>query len=91
MQNPMQKDADRFYQTKFNSPYVRILGSGAEGKGETPPLPRRKTENSPEELEDTMDKPKTQVFKVRAPILAPAEARLFAYREVDKFYPVRLQ
>ena len=40
---------------------MRILGSGAEGKGETPPLPRRKTKNLPEELEDTMDKPKTQV------------------------------
>ena len=40
---------------------VRIFGFGAEGKGGNAPLPRRKTENSPEELEDTMDKPKTQV------------------------------
>ncbi len=43
-------------------PSEQIFPFGAEGKGGTPPLPRRKREKMPEGIEYPMNKPIIQVY-----------------------------
>ncbi|HSX37783.1 MAG TPA: hypothetical protein VLE95_03020 [Chlamydiales bacterium] len=51
-----------FIQQEIQMPSEQIFPFGAEGKGGTPPLPRRKREKMPEGIEYPMNKPIIQVF-----------------------------
>ncbi len=50
-----------FIQQEIQLPSGQIFPFGAEGKGGTPPLPRRKREKVAEGIESPMNKPITQV------------------------------